>query len=83
MAMKVASLLASNTGASSVTLRAIFTRGASVTTLIAPSLVTAGQTVVLLSKDTPVYLEEGDSIEVYTASQGQSASLVCSYEEIQ
>ena len=38
-------------------------------------------TVVVVGKENPFYLMEGDSIQV-TASAGSSAHAVCSYEEI-
>lgn len=44
-------------------------------------LVPADATLVVLSKDTVMYLEEGDSIRI-TASANADLQAVCSYEEI-
>lgn len=43
--------------------------------------VPAGATLVILSKDTAIYLEENDSIRV-TASANSRLEALCSYEEI-
>jgi uncharacterized protein YajQ (UPF0234 family) len=43
--------------------------------------VPADTTLVVISKDTAIYLEEGDSIRV-TASANGDLQAVCSYEEI-
>jgi len=44
-------------------------------------VVPAGSTLVVISKDTSVYLEENDSLRV-TASANSRLEAVCSYEEI-
>lgn len=43
--------------------------------------VPAGATLVIVSKDTSIYLEENDSLRV-TASANSRLEAVCSYEEI-
>jgi hypothetical protein len=43
--------------------------------------VPSGASLIILSKDTSIYLEENDSLRV-TASANSSLEIVCSYEEI-
>jgi hypothetical protein len=43
--------------------------------------VPADATIVLISRDSPIYLEEGDTIRV-TASANGDLQAVCSYEDI-
>jgi hypothetical protein len=49
--------------------------------LLSTVSVPSDSTLVAISKDTSIYLEEGDSLRV-TASANSDLSAVCSYEEI-
>lgn len=79
--LKVNSLLIANTGSSSVDATAKIVRSSSSYKLANIVSVPAGSTLVVLGKENPVYLLEGDSIEV-AASAASSLDAVCSYEEI-
>jgi hypothetical protein len=37
---------------------------------------------VLLTRDTPIYLEDGDLLKAYTITSGATMDIVCSYEEV-
>ena len=79
---KVNSLIISNVdGTNSADISASFYRS-SVEYFIAKTIpVPADSTLVAISKENPLYLEEGDSIRV-TASANSDLQAVCSYEEI-
>ena len=79
---KVNSLIVSNvdgTNASDVTVD-VFRGGVSYK-LASTITVPADATLVVISKETGIYLEEGDSIRLF-ASANNDLQAVCSYEEI-
>lgn len=81
---KINSLIIANVdGSSAADLTAdIYRSSASVGYKIANTVsVPADSTLVLISKDTSVYLEEGDSIRLLASASGDLEA-VCSYEEI-
>jgi len=79
---KINSILISNIdGLNSADITVQFAR-ASVNTNIASTVtVPADATLVVLSKDTPLYLEEGDAINCFASANGDLQA-ICSYEEI-
>lgn len=56
-------------------------RGSTATRLLFTVSVPADATLVAISKDTSIYLEEGDSLRL-TASSNSALEGVCSYEDI-
>jgi hypothetical protein len=80
--LKVSSLIISNiNGAQSSDITASIFRG-SVEYLIAYTIVVPPDaTVILVSKDAPIYLEEGDSLRL-TGYTDNFLMGICSYEEI-
>lgn len=81
--LKVNSLIISNvTGTSAADITADVYKNQTTSFKIAFTVsVPADATLVLISKDTSIYLEENDSIRL-TASANSSLEAVCSYEEI-
>lgn len=82
--LKVNSLIISNVdGTNSADISVDFYDGgtASAFNLANTITVPADATLVVISKDTSIYLEEGDSIRVLASADGDLEA-VCSYEEI-
>ena len=81
--IKINSLIISNTvGTSSATISAEIYKNQSTSYRIAYLVVVPGYaTLVLVSKDTAIYLEENDSIRL-TAATVSTLEAICSYEEI-
>jgi uncharacterized protein YajQ (UPF0234 family) len=80
--LKVNSLIVSNiSGINSADITASVFRGAVEYKIASTITVPADATLVIVSKDTTIYLEEGDTIRV-TASALSTLQAVCSYEEI-
>lgn len=82
--LKVNSIIVSNVdGANDVDATVYFYDSSAVTRFAIASTITvpADSTLVVLSKDTPIYLEEGDQIEAGASAIGD-AHLIISYEEI-
>jgi hypothetical protein len=79
---KVNSLYISNIdGAVTADITASLYRNSIEYDLAATVAVPADATIVLISRDSPIYLEEGDSIRL-TASANGDLQAVCSYEDI-
>jgi hypothetical protein len=81
-AKKLSSIIASNASVVEVSIKLTIARGAAETTLVAPTIVEASSSVILLDRDTPIYLEDGDSLKAYTITTGATAEVICSYEEV-
>lgn len=79
---KLSALIASNVSAVDVSLKVVVVRDTTQVTLVAPTIVDASSSVVLLNRDTPIYLEDGDLIKAYTITSGAVVDIVCSYEEV-
>lgn len=80
--IKLNSLSISNIGASAVTVTVDIYKNQTTAYRLAYTIaVPTSATLVILSKDTSVYLEENDSLRV-TASANSSLEAVCSYDEI-
>jgi hypothetical protein len=79
--LKISSLLVSNVGSSAATYTLDFFRSSTATPIVRNLSVSVGGTSVALSVDTPVYLEEGDSLRL-TASVNSTLEALCSYEDI-
>ena len=81
---KINSLIIANidgTNAADVTVEVSTDNGSSYFAIAKTISVPADTTLVIVSKDTTVYLEENDSIRL-TASAASDLEAVCSYEEI-
>lgn len=79
---KVNSLLVSNidgTNTCDITVQVV--RSATSYALASTITIPADATLVIISKDTSIYLEEGDSITLLASAAGDLQA-VCSYEEI-
>jgi hypothetical protein len=81
--VKINHLMLANYNTSTVTGTVVVYRASNTTgyNLITNISVPSGTTVVILGKDTPVYMEEGDQLMGY-ASTGNSICAVTSYEII-
>ena len=79
--LKVSSLLIANVGSASATYTLDVFRSSTATRVVKDLSVSVGGTSVALSRDTTIYLEEGDSLRL-TASSNSSLEALCSYEEI-
>lgn len=80
--LRVASLILSNNDASVLYKATVDVyRGGVAYRVGAGVSINAGTTIVLVGRDAPVYLEEGDQLRVY-ASANSKIEAVCSYEEI-
>ena len=80
--LKVSSLIVANkNGSSSADITGSIYRGSVEYEFAYTIVVPPDATVVLISKDSPIYLEEGDSIRL-TAYVDGSLMAICSYEEI-
>lgn len=80
--VKVNALSVANIGASAATITVDVYKNQSTAYRLAYAIaVPVGATLMVISKDTSIYLEENDSLRV-TASANTSLEAVCSYEEI-
>lgn len=80
--LKINSLVISNVTTASANITVdIYKNQSTAYRLVYIVAVPASSTLIVVSKDTSVYLEENDSLRV-TASAGTSLEAVCSYEEI-
>ena len=79
--LKVNSLLFANKTNANVDATAQIVRGSSTFKVAHAISVPVGATLVVLAKENPVYLMEGDSLQVL-ASSASSLDAVCSYEEL-
>jgi hypothetical protein len=80
--LKINSLLIANVdGVNSADITVDHFRGGTARRLAFTIAVPADSTLVVISKDTSIYLEEGDSLRC-TASANSDLEAVCSYEEI-
>lgn len=79
---KINTLLISNIdGVNSADITAEMVRGGAGYDIVFTVAVPADASLVAISKDTSIYLEEGDSIRL-TASANGDLQAICSYEEI-
>lgn len=79
---KVNSLIVSNIdGTNSADITAYLVRSATNYALASTITVPADATLVVISRETPIYLEEGDSINLLASAAGDLQA-VCSYEDI-
>lgn len=76
---KLNSIVLSNYSASSVTANVVINRSATVYYLGGNVVIPANSTLVLLGKDTSLYLEEGDVLQA-NVSVNTSVSISASYE---
>ena len=80
--LKINSLQIANISASAATITVDVYKNATTAYRLAYTIaVPVAATLVVLSKDTSIYLEENDSLRV-TASANTALEAVCSYEEI-
>ena len=79
---KVNTLMVSNIDASNVaSITANVVRSSLTYALASTIAIPSGATLVIVSKDAPIYLEEGDQIQL-TATVDGDLQGICSYEEI-
>ena len=78
---KVNTVMVSNTNTSAVNVSLDFYRGTTSISLASAVAVPAGSSIVLVSKDTSIYLEEGDAMRAL-GNEANYLNLVASYEEI-
>jgi len=79
---KINSLTVANVdGVNSADITVDHFRGSTATRIASTIAVPADSTLVVISKDTSIYLEEGDSLRC-TASAAGDLEAICSYEEI-
>lgn len=79
---KLSSLIVSNAAAVEVSVRATLVRSTNEITLVAPTIIDASSSAVLLNRETPIYLEDGDLLKAYTITSGAVVDVVCCYEEV-
>ena len=79
---KINSLMISNVdGVNPADITVQFFRSSVSTNIASTVTVPADATLVVLSKDTPLYLEEGDALNCFASANGDLQA-ICSYEEI-
>jgi hypothetical protein len=78
---KINSLLVANVGSSVVEVDVELYRGSTPYRLAKSLTVPTGSTAVVVGKENPLYLLEGDSLRAAATSAGDSEA-ICSYEEI-
>jgi|688.fasta_scaffold1093937_1 hypothetical protein len=79
---KINTLFAVNvTGATATDMHISLFRGSSEVPIIRFTAVPADATLVVISKDNPLWLEEGDSIKAQAGANGRTV-ILCSYEII-
>lgn len=79
--LKVNTLTLSNKSAANVDATVDVFRGATAYKIAHAVSVPVGATLVVLAKENPMYLNEGDSLRV-AASAASALDAVCSYEEL-
>ncbi len=79
--IKLNTILISNFSANVVSTTVIYNRNTVLTYLAGNVVVPANSTLVVLGKDTPLYIEETDSIQS-SCNVGSATSFTCSYELI-
>ena len=68
-------------GAAAADITADLVRNGAPFDIVSTVTVPADATLIALSKDTPIYVEEGDFIRVFASANGDIQA-ICSYEEI-
>ena len=79
--MKVNDVLVANYTTSSIQANVVIGRGSSVYYLAGNMAVPANSTLVVVAKDSSIYMEEGDYLQA-NASSATAAQVTCSYEVI-
>jgi hypothetical protein len=79
--IKVNDVLVANYTTSSIQTNVVVGRGSSVFYLAGNMAVPANSTLVVVAKDTSLYMEEGDYLQA-NASSATAAQITCSYEVI-
>jgi len=79
--IKVNDVLVANYTTSSIQTNVVIGRGSSVFYLAGNMAVPANSTLVVVAKDTSLYMEEGDYLQA-NASSATAAQISCSYEVI-
>jgi len=79
--LKISSLLVANVGSAAATYTLDFFRSSTATRIVKDLSVSVGGTSVAISRDTTIYLEEGDSLRL-TASANSTLEAICSYDEV-
>jgi hypothetical protein len=79
--LKVSSITVSNIGLNSATCTLDFLRSSNSTRIAKDLEVPVGGTVVLVSRPSTIYLEEGDSLRL-VASANSTLEAICSYDEV-
>lgn len=80
--LKINTVTVANTTGTKYTTTVAVVKGGTTSYQLAPGIGVPGNaTLTVVSKDTSLYLEEGDSITVL-ASNASSLEAICSYEEI-
>jgi hypothetical protein len=79
--IKVNDVLVANYTTSSIQTNVVVGRGSSVFYLAGNMAVPANSTLVVVAKDTSLYMEEGDYLQA-NASSATAAQISCSYEVI-
>lgn len=80
-AVKVSSLMAANVTATSASVSVRFNDGTSTHAICSTIVVPANASLLCVTRDNPVYLEEGKSIQAVAGATG-AIHVVASYEEI-
>lgn len=80
VAFKINALLVTNVATTNARITADIVRDGVVTHLVVGLLIPPSNTVVLLAKENPFYLNEGDNLRL-TADTASTLEAVCSYEE--
>lgn len=79
--LKINTLIVANThGSAAVDVSVDIYRGSTAYYVAKTVSVPADATIVIIGKDNPLYLNEGDSLRV--AASSANATAICSYEEI-
>lgn len=79
--IKLNALIITNFGANTISANVLYNRNTTITYLAGAIVVPGNSSLVVLGKDTPLYIEEGDSIQS-SANVGFVSSFTCSYELI-
>ena len=80
--LKINALVVSNVhGTNSVDVNVDLFRSSTAYRIASTVAVPADSSLIVISKDNPIYLNEGDSLRL-TAGAASSAQAVCSYEEL-
>jgi hypothetical protein len=79
--IKLNTIMVSNFSSNVVSTNVIYNRNTVLTYLAGNVVIPANSTLVVLGKDTPLYIEENDSIQS-SCNVGSATSFTCSYELI-